>query len=85
MKQGFVKTKPYCNIFLTNKGNNFAEGLSERHKTIKNFLMKFFNYDDIKAYNEAHNLEHSFSDESIDMLKAFLGDKRIGNAPCYVG
>ena len=80
-----VKTKPYANIFLTQKGKKTAESLSDRHKIIKEFLIKLLKFNDVKAYDEAHKLEHAFSDDTIEILKRMVEGKQIGTSPGYIG
>jgi len=65
----FVKMSKYGKIFLTRKGMKHAEEFFDRHLSIKNFIKLVFDYDDEKAGEEAHKLEHSFSSEILDKLE----------------
>jgi Mn-dependent DtxR family transcriptional regulator len=82
---GLVKLEPYSKVILTSKGMKVGEFLHERHKTIKNFLKKIMKYDDVEVYDEAHELEHAFSDDSIHALNDFVLGRRLGvEIPTYV-
>lgn len=84
-KEGLVKIKPYSNIFLTQKGKKIAEISFDKHQIVKEFLKKMLNYDDNKAYKEAHNLKNAFSEESIKILEKFITGKSINELPSYCG
>jgi len=83
--QGLVKSAPYGKIFLTAKGKKHAESHYDKHDTIRRFFKKIFNYEENKAYAEAHELEHAFSQETIEILKQFVeGRKEIKIIPTYI-
>jgi len=71
-KEGFIKKERYSKIFLTRKGKKFGEECFDRYYLIKSFLKKYFNYDEKKAKEEAHELEHVFSEESIQKIKGLI-------------
>jgi len=83
--EGLVKAEKYSNVFLTEEGKKFAEGLFDRHKIIKEFLMKKLNCNEYQAYDEAHRLEHAFSEESIAKLKELVEGRKESPMPRYVG
>lgn len=83
-----IKLKPYSKVFLTAKGKKEAEKIYDKHHLIKNFMKKFFRYEDEKARKEAHSLEHAFSEETIEILKESLygqAAKEIKILPNYIG
>ena len=80
-----LKVKPYSNMHLTARGKKMAERLFDRHGVIKEFLMKFFKFKDMQAYDEAHRLEHAFSDEAFQVLEGFVRGKIKMDAPSYIG
>jgi len=82
-----IKLKPYSKIFLTTKGKKEAEKIYDKHHLIKNFMKKFFRYEDEKARKEAHELEHAFSEKTIEILKESLYGQttEIKVLPNYIG
>jgi len=85
-EKGLLKIEPYSKILLTSKGKTAAKNLFESHLIIKDFLRKYFKYEESKAVEEAHKLEHAFSEESILLLNEILhGRKKIEAIPGYIG
>jgi len=84
-KQSLVNLKPYSKVFLTKKGETIAEKLFDRHITIKKFFKKFLHYEDNKASEEAHQLEHHFSEDTVKIMNEFVEGKKELNLPNYVG
>lgn len=76
IKEGCVKAKPYSNIFFTKKGLKEAKKVMHNHRVIEVFLKEVLNYDLRKVHEEAHRLEHAFSEESIKRLDRFLGNPK---------
>jgi DtxR family Mn-dependent transcriptional regulator len=71
---GLIKFTPYSKVFFTNKGLKEAQRIMHNHRVIEVFLKKILNYDLTKAHDEAHRLEHAFSEESIRRLDEFLNN-----------
>ena len=71
-RDGFIQYKKYSKIKLTKKGFNEAKNLTARHRIIEAFLKDKLKLDPQKIHNEAHKLEHSFSDEAIEKLRKLL-------------
>ena len=72
-KSGLIRAKLYSNIHFTKKGLAEATRIIHNHRIIEVFLKKMLGYKSIsKMHNEAHKLEHAFSDESIKRLEKFL-------------
>ncbi len=58
-------------LYLTEEGKSYAEAVYEKHCIIRDFLVK--NGVSLQnAENDACHLEHLLSDESFQMMKAFL-------------
>ena len=76
-KLGYVKTKLYSKIFLTKEGLDEAKRLMHNHRVIEVFLKEILEYDLNKVHQEAHRLEHAFSEESIDRLDRFLNYPKV--------
>ena len=75
-KDGFIKMEPYSNIFFTNKGLKESRRIMHNHRVIEVFLKRILNYDLAKVHEEAHRLEHAFSEESIKRLDNFLNNPK---------
>jgi len=69
---GYLKCKPYSNTFFTNKGLKEARRVMHNHRVIEVFLKRILKYDLSNVHDEAHRLEHAFSEESINRLDEFL-------------
>lgn len=78
--QGIIMMNPYSRIRFTSVGIKAAEKLTYKHRIIEVFLLKILNIEKRNIHNEAHKLEHAFSDESIKKLANFLGNPE--NCPC---
>lgn len=63
-----VDAKPYSKIKFTKKGLDEAKRIMHNHRVIEVFLKKVLKYDINKVHEEAHRLEHAFSEESIKRL-----------------
>jgi DtxR family Mn-dependent transcriptional regulator len=76
-KIGYIKTKPYKKVKFTRQGLSEAKRVMHNHRVIEVFLNKVLDYDNTKVHEEAHRLEHAFSDESIRRLNNFLKKPKI--------
>ena len=74
---GLVEYKKYSKIKFTKKGMSAARKLTTKHRIIELFLTKTLKRDKKEVHEEAHRLEHAFSDESIDKLRALLGNPQV--------
>lgn len=73
-----IKLNPYSNISLTNKGHRIARQATHNYRVIEVFLKKILDYKSLdKLEQEAHKLEHAFSEISIKKLDKFLGNPKI--------
>ena len=77
IKLRYLKAKPYSKIHFTKKGLEEAKRLVRNHRVIGVFLEKIFKYDVKKVHEEAHRLEHAFSQESIKKLDSFLKNQGL--------
>lgn len=71
-KKGYVECEPYSNVFLTRKGLREAKRVTHNHRVIEVFLEKILHCDQSNIHEEAHKLEHGFSEDSIKRLDKFL-------------
>ena len=70
--EGFIEYESYGNIKLTDKGLEKAKNVVRKYLVIKEFLEKVLKISHDKVHDEACNLEHAFSDESIAKLNILL-------------
>lgn len=71
-----VRTDRSGGIILTKQGHILAEKLTYKHRLIEVFLHDVLGISPDEVHDEAHKLEHAFSDEVIDHLSAFLGNPK---------
>lgn len=70
-KAGYVNTKPYRAIFLTDAGHQLAEECKRRHETVVAFLYKLGVSSKV-AEMDAEGIEHHVSPETLSALERFL-------------
>lgn len=75
-RDGYVTSKPYRAIFLTNDGRALAEKCRERHRLVCDFLMAIGVERDV-AEADAEGIEHHVSDATLDVFRAFV-DRQSG-------
>lgn len=71
-KDGLVIYKRYQGIKLTHDGEEYAKSMVRRHRIWEVFLHQVVGMPWDKVHEEAHNLEHSASDELIDRMEEML-------------
>lgn len=76
IEQGYIKMQPYSGIFFTAKGLREAKKLTHKHRIIEVFLTKILKINKKNIHQEAHKLEHAFSDEVINKLSKFLNNPK---------
>ncbi len=74
MKQKLIEPSFYSSIKLTPAGKKTGQKLTYKHRLIEVFLHQVLKIPKNKVHNEAHKLEHAFSDEVIKKLSNFLGN-----------
>ena len=74
VRDGFVESKPYRSIFLTDKGKKLAEFSKRRHEIVFNFLISLgVNLETAK--NDAEGIEHHVSSETLKVFEKFVKKK----------
>ncbi|MBN1156640.1 metal-dependent transcriptional regulator [Candidatus Woesearchaeota archaeon] len=73
---GLLKTLPYSRIHFTKKGMAKAKRIMHNHRVIEVFLKDVLKYKKKDVHDEAHILEHAFSEESIRRLDSFLNNPK---------
>ncbi len=71
-RDGFVDYKKYKSIKLTSDGEVYAKNMLRRHRIWEVFLHQTLGMPWDKVHDEAEKLEHSSSDEIINLLEEFL-------------
>jgi DtxR family manganese transport transcriptional regulator len=74
-KIGFVNTKPYRAIFLTEAGHKLAAECKQRHKTVVSFL-RALGISERIAELDAEGIEHHVSPETLAAFERQLGNRR---------
>ena len=75
-KEGLISHKRYSKIDFTQKGRKMAQKLTSKHRIIELFLKNVLKIGSDRVHDEAHRLEHAFSDQSIEKLREFLGNPK---------
>lgn len=76
-KEGLVYHKKYSKLKFTTKGHKIAQKLTSKHRIIELFLKKMLEIDSKNIHQEAHRLEHAFSDGSMYKLNRLLGNPKV--------
>ena len=75
--KNIVSYERYKPLHLTKKGRDFGKKLTYKHRVIEVFLHDVLKMKGDAVHNEAHHLEHAFSDEAIQRLARFLGNPKV--------
>ncbi len=76
-KDGFVDSKPYRSIFLTDKGRELADWSRARHKVVLEFLHAI-GVPPETAEADAEGMEHHVSDATLRAFEAVTAKLRKG-------
>ncbi len=71
-KDKYIKYQPYKGIKLTSSGEEYARNIVRRHRIWEVFLHQIVGMPWEKVHDEAHNLEHSASDDLINRMEEML-------------
>jgi DtxR family manganese transport transcriptional regulator len=74
-RDGFVTSKPYRSIFLTDKGQELATISRERHRVVLEFLVAM-GVDPQTADADAEGIEHHVSDATLEAFRSYLRKSR---------
>ena len=75
-KEGLITHKKYSKLKFTSKGKKIAKKLTSKHRLIELFLKNILRIESKNIHDEAHHLEHAFSDESMTKLRKLLGNPK---------
>ncbi len=70
-RDGFVTTKPYRAIFLTDRGLELAVAVRERHQVVRSFLIAL-GVSPETADADTEGIEHHVSAETLAAFRRFL-------------
>jgi DtxR family transcriptional regulator, manganese transport regulator len=70
-RDGFVVSKPYRSIFLTERGQTLARASRERHRVVREFLIAL-GVDAETADADAEGIEHHVSDSTLEAFRSYL-------------
>lgn len=73
----YLKAEPYSNIYFTKKGLKEGKRIMHNHRVIEVFLKDILNCNLNRIHEEAHQLEHTFSEYTIRKLDKFLNNPKI--------
>jgi DtxR family Mn-dependent transcriptional regulator len=76
---GFIEAEPYSRIHLTTIGLKEARRIMHKHRVIEVFLCDVLGFGKEEVHDEAHRLEHAFSDETLKRLDKHL--QKPGSSP----
>src|SRR3989338_312036 len=74
--EGLISYKKYSRLKFTSKGRKIAKKLTSKHRLIELFLKNILKIGSDRIHQEAHRLEHAFSDDSINRIKKLLGNPK---------
>ena len=75
VRDGFVVSKPYRAIFLTEKGKTLAKNCKKRHETVYNFLISI-GVGKENAKIDAEGIEHHVSSETLNISEKFSNSNK---------
>lgn len=74
MKEELIHMSRYGKINLTKKGLSESKAITRKHRIIETFLTKTLKLSPRSIHEEAHRLEHAFSDDSINSICKLIKD-----------
>ncbi len=70
---GYIENDPHGMILLTEKGQQIAEKIYDRHKTLTKYLI-LLGVSEETAQQDACRIEHVISEESFEKIKSLIPD-----------
>ena len=75
-KENLIHAKPYGKVKLTKSGLSSSCDITRKHRIIEVFLREILKIKAEKIHEEAHRLEHAFSDDSINSIYKIIHNKK---------
>ena len=69
-EEGYIESRPYRSIFLTDKGWELAQQCKARHETVLKFLIAL-GVSHETAHFDAEGMEHHISEETLNLFQKF--------------
>ena len=69
---GLIKHTRYGYIELTEKGRKLGKKILKKHQLIKDFLTKILKVDEKTAEEDACQIEHNISNQTLEKINSFL-------------
>jgi len=82
-RDGYVNTKPYRAIFLTERGCEVADKCRERHDTVLAFLRRI-GVPERAAELDAEGIEHHVSPDTLRAFQRILSQSRRAGLPIHL-
>lgn len=76
-KDGYITMDEKGHILLTEKGQEAAENIYERHKNISKFLIEVLGVSEENALKDACRIEHDLSNETYGKICEVLVNKNL--------
>lgn len=70
-EEGFIETRRYRGVFLTDAGRALAQEARRRHEIVETFLLAL-GVDPQIARQDAEGIEHHVSAETLDAMRRFV-------------
>ena len=70
-REGYVRSRPYRSVFLTEAGQELAEFCRRRHRLVVSFLLAL-GLDEATAEQDAEGIEHHVSERTLSAFAAFV-------------
>ncbi|MCA9059166.1 MAG: manganese-binding transcriptional regulator MntR [Planctomycetaceae bacterium] len=74
-RDGFVETRPYAPVTLTEKGKQLAQDSRRRHQIVFQFL-RALGISERTAAIDTEGIEHHVSEETLTVMEQFVGRDR---------
>lgn len=71
-----VKKELYGDVYLTEKGRNYARQVLSKHTVLREFLSDIVGVNEKTADDDACKIEHIISDESMSNIRRIVCDNR---------
>ncbi len=75
--EGLVNYEKYHGVTLTEKGIKEGRRVKRKHRILERFLFDVLGVKTEKMHEEAHRLEHGFSDESVSKICQILNNPKV--------
>lgn len=73
--ENLIHAEHYQKVKLTKKGLLYSIEITRKHRVIEVFLKEILKINNNQIHEEAHRLEHAFSDDSIKSISNLIKNK----------